>query len=91
MSKFLAFIGIVAFVGTIIYFIYKEGENKGKIEEVKKSQEIEIKIKNEAIVEQNEIIKRKESRKFNTSNSNLEWLYKNRCKNCKNERFLPAL
>lgn len=85
MNKLLAFIGVVAFVGAILYFIYKEGENKGKIEEVKKNQEIEIKVKDEIIVEQNEIIKRKESRKFNTSDSNLEWLYKNRCKSCKSE------
>jgi len=88
MSKILALIGVIAFVSTILFFIYKEGENKGKVEQIKKTQEIERTIKDEIIKENKEIVKRKAVNKSISTNDNFNWLFKNRCKDCKNERFL---
>ena len=85
MNKILAFIGVVVLISTILFFIYKEGEQKGKTKEIKQNQEIEIKIKDEIIVEQKQIIKRKEARKSITTNDNLKWLRENRCKDCKSK------
>ena len=85
MNKILAFIGVVIFISSILFYIYKEGEQKGKTKEIKQNQELEIKIKDEIIIEQKQIIKRKEARKSITANDNLKWLYENRCKDCKNK------
>tara|TARA_R110000868_G_scaffold220103_1_gene471209 strand:- start:833 stop:1111 length:279 start_codon:yes stop_codon:yes gene_type:complete len=91
ISKILAFVGVVAFIGTILFYIYKEGQEKGKIQEIKQNQAIEIKIKDEIIIEEKQIIKRKEARNSITSDSNFNWLFKNRCKDCEGKRLLQQI
>ncbi|MFT6841387.1 MAG: hypothetical protein ACJASR_000147 [Psychroserpens sp.] len=91
ISKILALAGVVAFISAILFFIYKEGEEKGKIQEIKQNQEIEIKVKDEIIIEEEQIIKRKEIRNSNTSDGNFDWLLKNRCKDCEGKRLLQQI
>ena len=83
MNKLLAFIGVVAFISAILFFIYKEGESKGKTQEIKQNQEIELKVKDEIIIEQKEIVKNKQIDRISTTDENLDWLRKNACKDCK--------
>lgn len=96
MYRLLIIAGFIAAILAIIFFIYKEGEKKGEIKEIKKQQEIEIKIQDEVIEESKQIIKRKQINKskptaiikdkriiLSDSDTNLGWLYQNRCKDCK--------
>jgi hypothetical protein len=85
MNKLFALIGVVTFIGTILFLIYKEGEQKGAVKEIKQNQEIELKVKNEIIKENKKIIKRKAISKSISNNDNFNWLLKNRCKDCSNE------
>ena len=95
MNKILIASGIITIILLFLYGIYREGQKNGQIKEIKKQQEIEIKIKDEILEEKKQIIKRKQvnkskptvtikNEKINLSdaNSNLGWLYQNRCKNC---------
>ena len=96
MSKLLIISALVGVVASFLFFIYKEGESKGKVTEIKKQQKIEIEIQNEVIKEKKEIVKRKQISKskatvyikngnidWSNTDSNLGWLRKNRCKDCK--------
>jgi len=95
MNKILIASGIITIILLFLYGIYRKGQKNGQIKEIKKQQEIEIKIKDEILEEKKQIIKRKQvnkskptvtikNEKINLSdaNSNLGWLYQNRCKNC---------
>lgn len=82
MIKLWTFIAIIGIVGLIIFFIHNEGENKGKANEVVKQQEQQIKIQNEIIEEKKQIQIRKVINKSIPTNSNIDWLRKNRCKDC---------
>lgn len=83
MNKILAFIGVVIFIGSILLFIYKEGEQKGEIKVIKQKQELEIKIKDEIIEDTKKTIKHKQIDRVVVTNKNLEWLHENACKDCK--------
>lgn len=83
MNKLLIISGLIVTIFMILLFIYKEGEKKGTITEIKKQQEVEIKVQDEVIKERKEIIKRKAINKSISTNANLEWLQQNRCKDCK--------
>lgn len=69
-----------------IFLIYKEGETKGEVKEIKKQQQSEIIIQNEVIKEKQAVFKRRAVFKVPLANDNLKWLRKNRCrdKNGKN-------
>ena len=82
INKILAFIGVVAFISAILFFIYKEGEEKGKIQEIKQNQAIEIKVKDEIIEDTQRTIKNKQIDRIVPTNKNLEWLHKNACEDC---------
>ena len=95
-NKILIISGLIGLFLLVLFLIYKEGEKKGEIKEIKKQQEIEIKIQDEVIEESKQIIKRKQINKskptaiikdkriiLSDSDTNLGWLYQNRCKDCK--------
>tara|TARA_R110000822_G_scaffold63776_2_gene156594 strand:- start:179 stop:451 length:273 start_codon:yes stop_codon:yes gene_type:complete len=88
INKILAFVGVVAFISTIIFYIYKEGQEIGRITNEIKEIKIDKKITDEIIIEEKQIIKRKEARNSNTSDGNFDWLLKNRCKDCEGKRLL---
>ncbi len=83
MNKLIIVAGFTSIIGAVVFFIYKEGESKGKITEIKKQQEIEIKIQHDIVRENKEIIKRREVNESIATVDNLNWLLKSRCKNCK--------
>ena len=88
ISKILAFVGVVAFISTILFYIYKEGEEKGKIQEIKQNQEIEIKTKDEIIEDTKQTIKHKQVDRIVTTNKNLNWVHKNACEDCEGRQLL---
>ena len=83
MNKLLIFAGFIGTIFLILFFVYKEGEKKGTVTEVKKQQETEIKVQNEVIKEKKKVIRRKVIAKSVSTNDNLNWLRQNRCKDCK--------
>lgn len=86
------FIGLIL----IIFKFYQEGKQDGANEKIIEQQENQIKIQKEVIEEKKQVAKRTQLNKskptitfkdeeidlFNT-NSNIGWLYANRCKDCK--------
>ena len=88
ISKILAFAGVVAFISTILFYIYKEGEEKGKIQEIKQNQEIEIKTKDEIIEDTKRTIKHKQIDRIVPTNKNLNWVHKNACEDCEDRQLL---
>ena len=82
MIRLWTIIGIIGVAGLILFFIYNEGENKGKVNEVVKQQEQQIEVQNEIIEEKKQIQIRKVINKSIPTSSNIDWLRKNRCKDC---------
>ena len=80
--KIWAILNILIIIGLILFFIYREGEKKGKTEQIKKDQEREIKIQDEIIEENKRIIVDKNINKSVADNDVVVWLHQNRCKNC---------
>lgn len=74
---------ISCFMLLFILFLYieKDGSNK----QIINNKVQEIKIQNEVIEESKQITVRKTVNKSFSSNDNLEWLYKNRCKDCESK------
>ncbi len=96
MNRLLLIVGLIGLILLVLFLIYKEGLKNGEIKEIKKQQEIDIKIQHEVIKEKQQIVKRKQINKSKPTaiienekiilldnNSNLGWLYQNRCKDCK--------
>lgn len=93
----LIFGGATVFaIFTLFYFIYKEGGDNRENKIRKEQQEIEIKIQKDIVEETKQVLKRRTENKskltgkkkdgkidWSDSNTNLGWLRKNRCKDCK--------
>ena len=96
MQKLIAITVLICIVFSILFFIYKEGQGRGQDKEIKEQQQNQIKIQNEVIKEKQQVVKRKQINKSKPTaiikdekiilldnDSNLGWLYQNRCKDCK--------
>lgn len=83
MIKLWTALGIIGLIGLILFFIYREGEKKGKVNEVVKKQEQQIEIQHEIIKEKKQIQIRKTINKSVPTTDNIDWLRKNRCRDCK--------
>ena len=80
MIKFWLIIGVVGISGLILFFIYREGQERGQAIEIVKKQEIQIEKKNQEIRKVYEVIETKKNQQkiINESYSDIaarvEWM-----------------
>jgi hypothetical protein len=70
--------GLLAFLLWLVYYIESNGQNKEIIEQ----QKIETVIQHEIIKEKKQVFKRRQINNSVTDDANVEWMFKNRCKDC---------
>lgn len=78
MSRLLMIGGLLAFLLWLVYYIESNGQNKEIIEQ----QKIETVIQHEIIKEKKQVFKRRQINNSVTDDANVEWMFKNRCKDC---------
>jgi len=78
MSRLLMIGGLLAFLLWLVYYIESNGQNKEIIEQ----QKIETVIQHEVIKEKKQVFKRRQINNSVTDDANVEWMFKNRCKDC---------
>jgi hypothetical protein len=79
-------IALIVLISAILAFIYTQGKESGKINEVIKNQEQQIEIQNVIIEERSEVNKRKAISKTINTTDNIEWLRQNSCADCNQDK-----
>lgn len=68
----------------ILYFIYSQGEEKGISKEKIKCDNKQIIIQREIIQDTKQVQKRRVINRSVPTSDNIDWLFNNRCSDCKN-------
>jgi uncharacterized membrane protein len=84
MDKIYQILAIISLIFFALFFWIQHEKKSAKNEITIEKQEEQIQVQNEIIKENKEVFERKTINKSFTSNANLQWLYQNICKNCKN-------
>lgn len=83
MNKILIICGVVGVIVLSYFLTYKEGKRNGVNEEIAKQSKIDNEVTIEINKDRKEVIKRRQVNESVSDIDNLQWLFQNRCKDCK--------